>query len=784
MKYLITPIIKHPYITTFLISIITLFFGYNLKNLQVDNDVINLLPDDHVTKIAQESIEKDFGAAEMIMIGLKTDNIFDKDLLSKIQNVSKKLKKLKIESDPFVDPETGELRTKKKKCVAGVTSLSTMNHIEGNEFGMKVAPLMKKVPGNSDEMNRLKEKVFSWDFYVGNLISSDSKATLIAVEYKSNLSPDELVRMVDLVKETIDHTQFGDGVEIFIAGEPFITAMVTKNMIRDTALMLPAVFGVVIIFLLIAMRKILNIVLIIVCIAVSVIWTMGLMAIFGITMTPTSSAIPVLLVAIGSAYSIHIINHYSEERRKGKDAAVAVENTITIVGLSVLGAALTTIAGFMSLMTSSIVPVREFGLFTGIGAGVAFIVSVIFVPALLLTFNGIFKNQVVHNDKKSRKVGIDLVPILQLFSERMIKNYKIVLSLTVLFVIIAAVFASQLYPDFNPLFLFKKKSDIRKADAFLCEKFSGTTTTVIALESGTDNYFKEPEALKKLDELKNHMEKDPIVGMVISLADPIKRMNYAMNENKKEYDSIPETKQHISQYLLLNSDPEALEGMVTTDYRKVRIMMLLKDGSSATVKKINKEIRNWMTHEMPGLKVSFAGTAQLGLSINELIVLGQIRSLVFSIVTVFIITSIILRCFVGGLLAVTPLAISVLLNFGILGMFRIPLEIGTAMISGVAIGIAVDYSIHFLNGMKHGLHAKGPEHSIREGIKLTGNAITFNALSVAFGFLVLSFSSFTNLMKLGCFIAFTMVTACTGTLLLLPVLVTVVKPKFLQQQNG
>jgi hypothetical protein len=129
----------------------------------------------------------------------------------------------------------------------------------------------------------------------------------------------------------------------------------------------------------------------------------------------------------------------------------------------------------------------------------------------------------------------------------------------------------------------------------------------------------------------------------------------------------------------------------------------------------------------------------------------------------------------GGLLAITPLSISVILNFGLMGLFRIPLDAGTAMISAMAIGIAVDYSIHLVNGIKYGLIAKGPDHAVTEGIKMTGNAITFNALSVALGFLVLTFSSFTNLINMGFFIAFTMVTACAGTLLLIPVLVNVLR---------
>jgi predicted RND superfamily exporter protein len=774
MKYLIKPIIKHHYLTVIIICAITAFMGYQLKYLRIDNDVMNTLPDDHPTKIAQKEMEEDFGAADMILIGLETDNIFNTEFLEKVKILSKKIKKIRIESDPFTDPETGEIITKRKRAIANVISLSTMSHIEGSEYGMEVSTLMGKAPKNNEEMERLKEKVFSWDFYIGNIVSSDSKATIIGIEYKKGLSPDEGVRMADAVTHLVEEARFGKDVKIYIAGTPFALAMVTKNMMKDLTFMVPAVFGVVCIFLIFTMRRISSVILIFVTIATSVLWTMGIMSLLGIYLNISTSAIPVLLVAIGSAYSIHIINHYSAERAEGKNAAKSAENSITIVGISVFGAALTTIAGFMSLMASNLMPIHQFGLFTGVGTGVAFIVSVIFVPALLLSLDRL-GSYVPKRDKVKEKTGVDLVPFFISLSNILTKNHKILFSLSLLVILISFIFTLKVRPDLNMIGVFKKYTAIRQADSFLCKKFSGTTTMVVTLEADEDDYFKNPDALRKLDNFSTYMKEDPVVGTVISLAVPIKRMNYAMNQNQKEYDAIPETKQHVAQYLILNSDPEALEGMVTSDYRKARIVVMLKDGEGITLNRINKRVQDWLDRETHGLKVQNCGSVKVVMAMNDLIVTGQIRSLVFSIILVLIISSIILRSFVGGLLAVMPLGISVILNFGIIGILDIPLDMGTATISAMAIGIAVDYSIHLLNGIKHGVITKGLDNCVDEGIKITGNAITFNAFSVGLGFLVLTFSSFNNLTKLGAFVALTMVTAWAGTMLLIPALVNTFK---------
>jgi hypothetical protein len=200
------------------------------------------------------------------------------------------------------------------------------------------------------------------------------------------------------------------------------------------------------------------------------------------------------------------------------------------------------------------------------------------------------------------------------------------------------------------------------------------------------------------------------------------------------------------------------------------------------LKRVDQKILDWVDNEFSGQKVSLAGWSRMGLAVNELIVSGQIRSLILSTPTVFIIAALILNSFVGGILAIIPLSISLFLNFGIIGLSGISLDANVAINSSIAIGIGVDYSIHLLHGVKHGFITKGPENAVSEGISITGNAIVFNAASVAFGFLVMVFSSFTGFIKLGSFTALTMFTASAGTLILLPVLINTVKPKFLNSR--
>lgn len=780
MNFLIKPIMKFPFATVCFMAILTLFFGYNLKNLKIDEDLRNVIPETHPVRVQMDEIENEFGTIEMMMVGLETDTIYNSAFLKKIYSLSKKLKKLKIESDPFVDPQTGGKTTRMKRCIAKVKSLSTVSYIEGDENGMIAEDLMERVPENSAEMERLKEKISSWDMYVGNLVSEDSTSTLIGVEYKKSLSFEEMIRMVEKVIATIDGMNFGDDVSIYYAGQPFLCRTVNIYMKADNMKLLPAVFGVIILFLLFSIRRISSVMLIFLTIGLSVMWTMGLIALMGFPIEILTSSIPVLLVAIASADCIHILCHYSYERAEGQNAVTAVENTIRIIGVSIFATSLTTMAGFMSLMTSKMPMIYNFGLFAGIGIGVAFIVSVIFIPALLIVLDRMGKEW-----KRTGKSGqgINLVPFFQALSQKMMKNSNLVYVSAFLIVAIAIAFSLRVYPDMNPVNTFKKDSEIRQAEELLNKRFAGMTTTVLCLDSAEDGYFKTPAALKKLDSFKSYLEQDPQVGRVETLAAYIKRMNYAMNENNVAYDVIPDTKEMIAQYLLIFSDPEALENVVTFDFSKARLVIHMQDGCVSTIERINTITGEWMKKEFPEITITKGGSSQIALAANSELVLGQIKSLGFSVIIVFMIAAIIFRSFTGGLFAVVPLSISVIIYFGLLGLLRIPLDISTSLTACIAIGIGADYPIHFINSVKHGAVSGGIENGINEGMKISGNAIVFNALSVALGFLVMVFSAFLSLLKLGTFISITMTTASLGTMLLLPELINTFKPAFLQQKQ-
>lgn len=277
----------------------------------------------------------------------------------------------------------------------------------------------------------------------------------------------------------------------------------------------------------------------------------------------------------------------------------------------------------------------------------------------------------------------------------------------------------------------------------------------------------------------------------ISAVDLIQLVNRELNYRGQAYYEIPydpskypvETREElgnlISQYLLLYSGSmddfadDAIEPM------QARMRVQLRTTSSRAVGPLIDEIDAYAAAFPAGYTVTVAGVAVIESAVTNLIIDAQIRSIVVSLALVFIIVALTFRSFVAGLYGILPLGLTLLVNFGIMGFAGITLDVGTAMVSSIAIGIGIDYTVHFLSGyQRERLRHKTVSEAERATLRTTGRAITFNAVSVAAGFAVLIFSQFNPLMNMGILIALTMLISSTASMTILPVLLDLFQPRF------
>ena len=339
-------ILKFPLLIVIVVSVITLTLAIMLKDLVIDNDTTNFLPKSNPSRILYHEIEESYGGNMLMGISIKFKDgfVYSKKNLEFIEELTDKL-----EGIPNINK---------------VTSITNADYIVGTDAGIETTKLIGNLPENSAHEELIKEKLNSWNIYKGNFYSNDYRSTLIAIKLelgaKNKIAEETYKSVKKILKEYKDL-----GNDYYVAGLPSILVIIANSLREDIIRLVPFVVIILILTLFFSFRSLGGIVLPTITVLITVVCTLGLMALFHINLTMIASAIPVLMVAVGSAYGIHIINHYYSEAalETQKNGLVTEErnreiihHTLKRIGGAVLLAALTTMAGFGSLATSKIVP--------------------------------------------------------------------------------------------------------------------------------------------------------------------------------------------------------------------------------------------------------------------------------------------------------------------------------------------------------------------------------------------------------------------------------------------
>jgi hypothetical protein len=297
--------------------------------------------------------------------------------------------------------------------------------------------------------------------------------------------------------------------------------------------------------------------------------------------------------------------------------------------------------------------------------------------------------------------------------------------------------------------------------------------------------MKSPKILKRIDGLQQDVEQMSLVGGSRSIAEYLKRMNRVMNEDKKEFEKIPGSKELVAQYLLMYSmsgDPDDFDDIIDYDYRQANIWVHVKSDYTDDIASVINRVKAYANRHFSGekVKVNLAGRANTSYVWVDLLIRGQMNSILFSIVSVFLITALMFHSFVAGVFNIIPISAAMLFNFGIMSLLGFPLDVATALSSGIVIGVGIDYTIHFIS--KYHLEVdklKDGQRATVSTMMTTGKAIFFNALAVIAGFMVLFSSNFPANKQLGLLVSFNMFTSFLAAVTILPALLNIVKPRFI-----
>ncbi len=745
METLINKLLKFPRFILITVLVITIaFFIVMKKNSRMETNLDKYMPQKHPAFIYSDQAEKWFDIKDGIIIAIENkEGIYNYGTLKKVKDLTRKLQKMsEIEK-------------------SDVVSLYTADNIVGTEEGLDVKAFYKRVPKSPEKLQELRMKVRGNEMVYGRLVSTDETVTVIVARIGDDVFSQKFYHQIlDLVKE------YEGPEKLYVAGRPIVEGTLAYLGPRDMKRMVPIVIIVIVAVLYFVLRSLKSTFFTMLVVLFSTIWAFGLMALLGIPIYSVSTMIPVMLIAIGVAYGVHLYSHLYLHLRQHPETTLhdAVANMIHEMWKPVMMAAVTTAIGFVSLLTSQVYPIKYFGLFTAFGVVVAFILSVLMIPSGILVF-GLPRPKRKEKEGKEENEG----RFAHRFSDWIVRHRMLTFILTILIVSVSIYGMSKVWINSSFLEKFEKNSDIVQTDRFINEHFGGTSTLNVILEGEKPDTFKDPEVMRLLVRMQDDVvESLPVVGTAFSLGDYLKRMNRVMHADSAEYDIIPDSSDLIAQYLLLyemSGDPENLWQVVTEDYRKANVTFQLKSDNSKALKSAITVVDKYKPQfEKKGVRLNYAGSGYKALVFTDLILQGQISSLALSLVIVIILLSIMFRKFTIGLIGSVPIIITTFISFGVMGLLGIPLSTTTALISSIAIGIGIDYAVHFIE--RYRVYAsRNNDKTLVSHMTMhhSGRAILLNAVVVIAGFMVLMFSVFPPNRVLGALVSLNMFTSFLGT---------------------
>ena len=761
-------VVTHPWLTSLVFLGLTVVLASRIPRLHLETDTEAMMPKWHPVFQFNTWVEDYFNIENPALVGVVNtgpDGVFTPETLAVVARLSDQIKAL-----PSIDADD-------------LVSLSEVDNITGDAEGMEVAPFFETPPTTPEGARAVRDAVFANDMMIGSIVSRDGQATLIIAEM---LDGGDKVELYAHIRRIIAATPM-QAEQVFIGGRPVLEGEMALLARSDLTRMFPFVILAAGLVLWVTLRSLRGALLPLLVVVTSVVWSLGLMAWVHATFHAITSLMPTLLIAIGIANGIHIIHHFLLETGTHPDRprAANVFNTMQAMTRPVVMTSLTTGAGFLSLSLSPLRPVQTFGVFAAAGVMAAMVFSLTILPALLVVLPapGRSARRALHTQQG--RGGI-VAGALGALGPVVTRRPGLLVACGVAGVLAGLAGLPRVVVNGSMLLNFPRDNVLNVADAALRKHFIGTHPLQIVLDAGEVDAWKDPTRLRAVEAFQRHLEASGHMGRTRSIVDFVTRMNEVMNPEDPHAHRVPDSRDLVAQYLLLYSmsgEPDDFDDVVDYDYAQANLRTQVATDHSVELQGVFEDIRAYsQAHLTPlGIEVRTAGAMKTMVTFIDLIITGQVRSLVVALVLVALLTGVMCRAPVAGLYAILPVSIATVMNFGILGWFGIHLGVATALISSIGIGIGIDYAIHYMVRYQRACQSGvDPDTATRETLNTSGVAIFYNAVVVFVGFTVLATSRFPPNRSLGIVVALNMVVCFLGTVTLLAAVLHRTPPRFLQ----
>lgn len=748
--------IRHRWIITTLVTVLTLFFGYGLKWLKVEPNLSSILP--KAKNVETESfydMSKSEDPVKSIFIIFDTKegvDFYSEEVLNALSNVHNKL-----------------------LFEMGIPRASILDVINTfNDF--------EDIPFDQETLLAFKKQTLEAPFISEMFLSNEQDATILSILYKnsdfyekSGLSGNDLpLYMENLIEEYQETYPF---LNLGISGTAMIEEKIVSYMDKDLSFLFPMTAAIIFILLYVLIRSFTAAIFPLFIAFLSVIWTLGLKGWLGADLNLVEAILPILLISIGCADGVHIMNDVIEHLRNKDSLNKSITLAMRRLRSPIILTCVTTGIGFFSLITSSSLAFKSFGVFMTFGVLSAMVLSLWGVPAILsfLPLKTSQKEKVPLHKSRTADMFIHIANSLFKFK----KTFSLALIL---------IFGLSLYSfwtinvDFDEVGFLKESTEVRQMANNLQNRFGGYGIITLDLTKKDGSSFRNLTDLKAIEEIESQLRGMPNTSFVTSVNFILKGMNYKLRGQTPEEYKIVDNPVVLRQVLnLIDTTPAlatSLPGFIGDEWKTAHISIRVKYLNTTELKKTADVLVPLLEQIVPDDMNYSIGGDYKRLLLSEVILREQIISLITTLVTMFVVMCILFRSFSNAAIVIFPIVWATFLNFLLMKIFGIALNPGTATVASIGMGVGVDYTIHYFSAFRRIFkecqdYSKSSIQAIRETLK----GIFFNAIAVSLGFVTLLFSSYEIVMVMSIIIIFTMLTTALSALTILPVFLQTFKPK-------
>jgi hypothetical protein len=799
---------RRAWLTWLLLIIFTAGMLWLARGLRTDVSAEGLLPQNTPLRARYEEVKKTFGSDHVAAVYIQDPALFSADKLKRLDDLSQKLGQLEInlpltytpseaalEKDPSLikvkyssktrapadDADTGPFYFKYFRQIEPIErteSLFNTSTIVGDNGMVSTGPLLEPLPDTPEDIAAAKAAALNNPLFVGTLVSKDGTATLITLYLRPDVVnldgfDQAFAAAVDaLVTPETDHF-----TKIFQIGPPIMHVTLSGYMMADQKRIIPLSCLILMLLIAVMMRSIPGAFAPLLNATFSNIWTLGLMAVLGMPINMLNYVVPALMVIIGATSDVHIMIEFRNQRARGLSAVDAITETGRKLGLSIFLTNITTVLGFASTGLTDVTVLRQFGITAALAMLIRYFATLVVLPPYLRLTERWFRPPPAaaaaaeaatvhaHHAWWDRHLT---QPYIRFTMERLVPRLRLVITLCLLACIPLIIFASHIKIDNDfSAFLHSDSSLMLQLDT-VAHKLSGTDVIDITFRSDPGEY-RNPVPLQQVFKFEQYLRHFPEVGSVIGVPDFIALVNREFHNGDPKQYNIPDNPALLHQYLIL-FHPSDLKPYATANFSEVNLVLRCDASDSARLNAMVAQMTHALNSGSYGYQAfTITGHAVLSAALVDSIAVGQVLSLGSMALIMLAMIGLVFLSWRAGALSVVANIFPIVAVFGIMGLFGIPLNLGTCMIAGISMGIAMDDTVHLMVRYHSDLRQyKVEKLALIQTLQEEFQPVLLSSLALAGGFLVLATSSFVPVQQFGALSALVMVLAVAAEMLLTP----------------